>query len=73
MENTTAPLTLEEQADAILRQFAMAEGKSFRMLGLVDERRARTVYRRELTMSAVVPRSAYVSRIVTGEWVGDVN
>ena len=71
MENTRA-LTLEEQADAILRQYAKAEGKSFRMLGLVDARRMQTVRRRELTMSTMVASNPRLAYLVTGSWQGDV-
>lgn len=40
-----------DDADAILKEFAKKEGKSLRELGIIDERRARTVRQREITFT----------------------
>lgn len=40
-------MTTNEEADAILRQWAKSEGKSLRQLGIIDERRERTIRERE--------------------------
>lgn len=47
----------EEQADAILRDWAREQGKSLRQLGIVDERRMTTINEREIPMSAVWPNT----------------
>ncbi len=42
----------EEAADELLRQDAKAQRKSMRKLGIIDERRARTVREREVPFSS---------------------
>jgi len=41
----------EQQADDILREFAHREHKSLRQLGIIDERRQRTINGREKTFA----------------------
>jgi hypothetical protein len=41
----------EQQADDILRDFANKEHKSMRQLGIIDERRQRTINGREKTFA----------------------
>ena len=41
----------EEQADELLRESALAEGVSLRQLGIIDDRRQRTISSREYPMS----------------------
>jgi hypothetical protein len=55
MENNP-PKTLEEQADDLLRRLAIDTGESFRILGLIDERRARTIREREIPMATIEGR-----------------
>lgn len=43
--------TLEEQADELLKELALAEGVSLRQLGIIDERRQRTISAREYPMT----------------------
>ncbi len=42
---------LEEIADQILRESAKKQGKSMRQIGVIDERRERTIRSREITLS----------------------
>ncbi len=47
---------LDELADQILREAAKKEGKSMRQIGVIDERRARTIRSREITLSYLQDR-----------------
>ena len=49
-------IDLEEVADQILREYAKREGKSMRQIGIVDERRERTIRSKEITLSYLQDR-----------------
>jgi hypothetical protein len=49
-------MTLEERADSILRRAAADTGVSFRKLGLIDERRARTIREHEISLEGLEER-----------------
>ena len=44
---------IEDMADEILREDAKRQKKSLRKLGIIDERRERTIREREISESAV--------------------
>ena len=44
---------LEEQAEALLREYATEQGKSLRELGILDARRLQVVKRREVPMTVL--------------------
>ena len=47
---------LDELADQILRESAKRQGKSMRKIGVIDERRARTIREHEITLSYLQSR-----------------
>lgn len=49
-------MTLNEEADAILRDWAKSEGKSLRQLGIIDQRRERTVREKEVPFAVIFGR-----------------
>lgn len=51
---------LEAEADRILREYAIDIGASARQLGIIDERRARTIREREITMSSIESRKGRI-------------
>ena len=49
-------MTLDEVADAILADDARSQHKSMRKMGMIDDRRMRTIRSREITMSYLESR-----------------
>lgn len=50
------PMTIDEQADDILSRDAKSQHLSLRKMGIIDERRQRTIREREITMSYLESR-----------------
>lgn len=50
------PMTIEEQADDILSRDAKSHHLSLRKMGIIDDRRQRTIREREITMSYLESR-----------------
>lgn len=49
-------MTIDEQADDILSRDAKSQHLSLRKMGIIDERRQRTIREREITMSYLESR-----------------